>query len=399
MRSPPIAFNLILLFTIGPLTAHAQYRELQDFSLAQIYGGVVLDGSGNIYGAIAGDQTDQGEVFEIAMPGDTLNILHTFNGSPDGAEPYGPLVFDRAGNLYGTTNVGGAHNAGTVFIMSPASGGQWRERVLYSFTGGADGANPQSGVFLDNSGHLYGTTTTGGTYGQGVVYRVSLAGVPLETALHSFGSSGDGVNPTGSVVADASGNLYGTTYAGGAYGYGTVYELSPPVNGSGWTETVLHSFPGGEDDGLNPTGGLVLSPYGYLIGAAEHGGQVSLQCQSGNCGALFRLVQEPGFGWVEGAFVFFETYPGANPIGPVKLQSTTGVTENIYFSVLTGGNGTGAVMDAIPIEYGRWLAFPLADLPNDLYLQSNGGLAQDRQGNLYGTYNSDHHSAVYEVTP
>jgi uncharacterized repeat protein (TIGR03803 family) len=222
----PWSALLIVLFTLAPL-AHAQYRELQDFSLAQIGGGVILDSSGNIYGAITGDENDQGEIFQIVMPGDTLNILHTFNGSPDGAQPYAPLVFDRAGNLYGTTNIGGAHNAGTVFMMSPSSGGRWRERVLYSFTGEADGGNPQSGVFLDNAGHLYGTTTTGGTYGQGTVYRLTLLAIPLETTLHSFGGSGDGVQPTGSLVEDASGNLYGTTYSGGAYGYGTVYELGP----------------------------------------------------------------------------------------------------------------------------------------------------------------------------
>jgi uncharacterized repeat protein (TIGR03803 family) len=394
----PTCFSLavVLIALFAPL-AHAQYRELQDFSLAQVYGGVVLDSSGNIYGAIAGDENDQGEIFQIVMPGDTLNLLHTFNGPPDGAEPYGPLVFDHAGNLYGTTSVGGAHNAGTVFMMSPSSGGQWRERVLYSFTGAADGGNPQSGAFLDNSGHLYGTTTTGGAYGQGTVYRLTLIAVPQETTLHSFGGSGDGVQPTGSLVEDASGNLYGTTYSGGAYGLGTAYEVSPA--GSSWTEMVLHSFPGEANDGENPSGGLVFNSSGYLIGAAEHGGMAFLQCQTGECGVLFRLVLQPGFGWVEQPFVQFWQYPGSNPVGPVTL-TTTSVIPGVYVPTLSGGaNETGAVTQELPYQYGTWIYVTLANFPDDLYLQSNGGLAQDRQGNLYGTYNSDNHSAVYEVTP
>jgi len=385
---------LIVLFTVAPL-AHAQYRELQDFSLAQIEGGVILDSSGNIYGAITAGENGQGEIFEIVMPGDTLNILHAFNGSPDGAEPYGPLVFDHAGILYGTTNIGGAYNAGTVFMMSPSSGGQWRERVLYSFTGAADGGNPQSGVFLDDSGHLYGTTTTGGAYSQGTVYRLTLTAVPLETTLHSFGGSGDGVQPTGSLVEDASGNLYGTTYSGGVYGKGTVYRLSPASSGSGWTETA-YSFTGG-DDGANPSGGLVFYQNGFL-GAAEYGGIEQLNCSTANCGVLFGVVYSPSGGWSEGAFFDFVEDQGYNAIGPVTLSATS-VTKNIYVPTLSGGsNNTGTIMEVAYAPYG-WYGAELASFPNDLYLQSNGGLAQDSQGNLYGTYNSDNHSAVYEVTP
>jgi len=391
--------TLLTVFTLASLSAaRGQYRELYDFPNSNIDGGVILDSAGNIYGATdEGGGASGGVVFELVMPGDSLNILHTFNGSPDGAGPNAPLVFDRAGNLYGTTYIGGAYNAGTVFMMSPALGGQWLERVLYSFTGGPDGGYPQAAVLLDNSGHLYGTTTAGGTYGQGVVYRLNISAVPLATTLHSFGAPGDGIGQTGSLVADAAGNLYGTTYSGGASQLGTAYELSPTNIGSGWAETVLWSFPGTEYDGENPVGGLVFNAYGYLVGAAEHGGTYGLLCQSGNCGALFALVPLRG-GWSEYVLYAYEMNPCDHPVGPLAIESSL-ESSKAYYPDLSGGNGGGCLDEAVPREYGEWLPEDLDYFPNEPGLQPNGGVVVDRQGNIYGTYSSQNYAAVYEFTP
>jgi len=148
-------------------------------------------------------------------------VLYSFQGGTDGATPAGGVVFDKAGNLYGATNSGGAFGYGTVYQITP----QGRETVLYSFTGGADGASPGYGNLVrDSAGNLYGTTTSGGTANLGVVFKVDPTGA--ETVLHTF-TGPDGKDPQGSVVLDPSGNLYGTTYAGGAYGGGVIFEITP----------------------------------------------------------------------------------------------------------------------------------------------------------------------------
>ena len=157
-------------------------------------------------------------------------ILYSFAGSPDGAHPYAGLLWDSAGNLYGTTEQGGTHAAGTVFMLAPNPDGRWTESVLYTFTGQNDGANPDAGLAFDSSGNLYGTTTGGGAGSRGTVFKLSrsVGGQWTETVLHSFDLQ-DGSDPSnlGSLVVDAAGNLYGTTIDGGQYGLGVVFEVSP----------------------------------------------------------------------------------------------------------------------------------------------------------------------------
>jgi uncharacterized repeat protein (TIGR03803 family) len=174
------------------------------------------------------------------------------------------LIRDSAGNLYGTTNGGGASGAGVVFQIDPSG----NETVLYNFTGGADGGFPFGGLIRDSAGNLYGTTNGGGASGAGVVFKVDRAG--NETMLYSFTGGPDGGYPLWVVLArDSAGNLYGTTSGGGASGNGVVFKLDPSGN-----ETVLHSFTGGAD-GSSPFAGVVLGSNGNLYGTTPFGGQTN----------------------------------------------------------------------------------------------------------------------------
>jgi uncharacterized repeat protein (TIGR03803 family) len=189
----------------------------------------------------------------------TYTVLHRFQGSPaDGQIPQAGVIGDSAGNLYGTTKYGGASNAGVVFKLDKTG-----ETVLYSFTGGADGDQPGAGVIRDSAGNLYGTTSAGGTFGYGVVYKLDTTG--KYTVLYSFKGGADGANPFAGLVRDSAGNLYGTTYCGGTgssagcvTGAGVVYKLD-----TSGTETVLHGFTGGAD-GANPYSGVVRDEAGFV---------------------------------------------------------------------------------------------------------------------------------------
>jgi len=185
----------------------------------------------------------------------SFKVLYSFTNGTDGGQPYASLVRDTAGNLYGTTAVGGASNFGTVFKVDKTG----KETVLYSFSGGADGANPWAGLVWGPTGHLYGTTEAGGTSGVGTVFKISKTG--KKTLLYNFaGSGGDGAYPFSCLVWDATGNLYGTTYKGGASGNGTVFRLAKTGK-----LTVLYSFKGAAD-GENPYAGVVLDPAGNMYG-------------------------------------------------------------------------------------------------------------------------------------
>src|SRR5664279_5403051 len=202
-------------------------------------------------------------------------VLHNFNNNgTDGTFPQAGLIVDGAGNLYGTTSEGGTYiscsgGCGTVFELTPNGSGGWTETVLHNFnSNGTDGANPYAGLIFDAAGNLYGTTTTGGTYYVGTVFELSPSqgGGWTEKVLYSFNYNGtDGNYPQASLTIDAAGNLYGTTWAGGpyGYGYGTVFELTPAAGG-GWTETVLHNFVG--TDGAAPLAGLIFDAAGNLYG-------------------------------------------------------------------------------------------------------------------------------------
>ena len=210
-------------------------------------------------------------------------VLWRFNGT-DGYRPNIPLVFDAAGTLYGTTSQGGAYSGGNVFRLT-ASNGKWTETELYSFCPSGknctDGVFPSTGVIFDTSGkNVYGMTLEGGLYGGGAVFELKPGadGKWTEEILHSFGKGEDGVYPEGGLTLDAAGNLYGTTYYGGAnsktcapVSCGTVFQLKPGSNGD-WTEKVLHNFSDDGKDGFWPDTGLTIDASGNLYGTTSAGG-------------------------------------------------------------------------------------------------------------------------------
>jgi len=223
--------------------------------------GVIRDSAGNLYGTtVYGGTSGQGVVFKLDSAG-VETVLHTFTGYPaDGANPYAGLDRDSAGNLYGTTAFGGAAHAGVVYKLDPNG----TETVLYNFTGGSDGGYPDAALIQDSAGNLYGTTVyggasySGGTSGYGVVFELDKSG--METVLYSFTGGLDGANPIAGLVRDSAGNLYGTTWRGGSSGYGVVFKLD-----TAGTETVLHTFTGGTGGGATGAG-LIRDAAGDLFG-------------------------------------------------------------------------------------------------------------------------------------
>ena len=262
-------------------------------------GSLVRDASGNLYGTtVAGGSFDYGTVFKIQPSGKEI-VLHNFAGA-DGMWPEGPLLLDQSGDLYGTTTIGGTaeggnchFGCGTVFKIDAAG----KYTVLYAFTGGADGGDPETSLILDSEGNVYGTTAGGGhqgglacVYGSyggcGVVFKLDQHG--RETVLYAFSGEADGAGPSSGLVRDRRGNLYGTTYFAGSAGYfGTVFK----VDSSG-TETVLYNFTDGTD-GAGPKGTLVRDEAGNLYGVTDRGGDDSIQqCTSGSwygCGVVFKV--------------------------------------------------------------------------------------------------------------
>ncbi|MGB8889401.1 MAG: choice-of-anchor tandem repeat GloVer-containing protein [Candidatus Korobacteraceae bacterium] len=266
--------------------------------------------SGGIH-ACNGHPNNCGTVFKLSPNshgGWTESVLHSFGNGADGIYPVAGLIFDAAGNLYGTTENGGVHNCnggsycGTVFELSPNQGGGWTEKVLHSFGNGTDGYGPEAGVVFDAAGNLYGTTENGGIHNRGTVFEMSPRGGGgwSETVLHSFGNGEDGIYPVAGLIFDAAGNLYGTTEEGGIGrecpygGCGTVFELTP-TEGGGWTEKNLHNFGVEERDGTYPSAGLIFDAAGNLYGTTGIGGAY---CSIG-CGTVFELTPTGGGDWIE----------------------------------------------------------------------------------------------------
>jgi uncharacterized repeat protein (TIGR03803 family) len=226
------------------------------------------DTAGNLYGTTFDGV--HGNVFKLTTT-DTLTVLHTFGGSPDGSQPLAGVVADSTGNLYGTTTAGGTSGNGTVFKVTTVG----VETVLHSFAGSTDGSSPDGNLIIDSSSNLYGTTASGGANGFGTVFKMTTKGVI--TTLHTFKGGTDGANPMENLVRDSAGNLYGTTYNGGAHSAGTIFKVT-----SAGVETVLYSFTGGTDGGY-PISGLIRDSAGNLYGTTSSAG-------SNGKGTVFKLV-------------------------------------------------------------------------------------------------------------
>jgi len=260
----------------------------------------IFDGAGNLYAtAQKGGPSGVGVVFKLSPTSSGLwreTILYEFKDSPDGSTPDSTLFRDSAGNLYGTTLYGGlktlnpecSRGCGIVFKLTPTTTGLWKETVLHHFTGGSDGANPFAGLVRDKAGNFYGAAAGGGTVGLGVVFKLTLTSTGWrETVLHNFGIELDGAAPASPLVFDAAGSLYGTTFFGGNKNLGTVFKLTPQLSG-GWKATVLHSFQGG-NDGLEPIAGVVLDKEGNVYGASQQLQGVL------PCGTVFKLTAANGY--------------------------------------------------------------------------------------------------------
>jgi uncharacterized repeat protein (TIGR03803 family) len=310
---------------------------------------VILDSAGNLYGTTqAGGIYGHGSVFEVSPKvggGWTEEVLHSFNDNgKDGYAPYSGLVFDTVGNLYGTTSEGGIYNHGTVFEMSPKAGGGFTEVVLHNFLSNKpDGMTPLAGLIFDGAGNLYGTTYYGGVYGYGTVYELSPAGGSkwTETVLHSFPSNITGY-PEFGLTFDSAGNLYGTTVGESTVTYGTVFELTLTIGGS-WSEEILHDFCSELDcaDGTVPVGAPIFDAAGNLYGATRSGGPGKKPQ-----GTVFELTLS-GESWTLTTLHTFGQIKddGAMPEAGLILDSSG----NLYGTTYQGGfYGTGSVYEITP---------------------------------------------------
>jgi uncharacterized repeat protein (TIGR03803 family) len=295
-------------------------------------GGVVLDAAGNLYGTTAsGGSASSGTVFKLASDGNggyTQSVLHSFTAGTDGSYPHAGVVLDASGNLFGTTQFGGSATMGTVFRLMPGGEGGYSESVLYNFLGRPDGNNPQAGLILDANGALYGTTFSGGTAYGGTAFKLSPnGGGYTEAVLYNFTAGADGGDPQAGLVLDSGGNLFGTTSNGGTVSGGTVYKLTP--NGSGgYTESVLHNFGIGVfEDGEHPLSALILDAGGNLYGTASTGG-------SGGRGTAFELTQNGSGVYAESLLYNFPGSPDGNEPEASLIMDASG---NLYGTTASGG--------------------------------------------------------------
>jgi uncharacterized repeat protein (TIGR03803 family) len=335
-------------------------------------------------------------------------------GGPDGSYPIAPVVIGPGGVLYGTTRLGGIVNAtcpqgcGTVFSLAPpaAAGMPWVETILHSFAAGDDGYWPSTALTIAASGALYGTTTAGGAPAFGTVFALmppTRAGGPwTEQILYSFagpdGPGGDGVGPWGRLIAGADGVLYGTAPFGGAYGWGIAFSLKPSPGGGSWTETILHNF-GAEGDGSDVLSGLTASG-GVLYGTTYFGG-------TSNYGVVFSLTPPSSAGgdWTEA--VLYSFAGGNDAENPEFGNLVVGAGGVLYGTTYDGGEyGKGTVFSLTPpaSQGAAWSESVLLSFSYRSGESPDGGLAIDKAGNLYGTTSAGGNSTkglgtVFQLAP
>lgn len=410
MRPKQWSFALISALAVVALTplfaprawAKPKFKVLAGVS-GGLWSGLTFDSKGNLYGVTTGGGANGvGSVFELSRGSKgkwIVTTLHSFDGK-DGSSPNGGLIFDAAGNLYGTTPDGGAYyDGGTVFELSPGSGG-WTFSVLHSFCevlGCPDGGGPLAGLVQDKNGNLLGTARAG-LYDLGVVFELTPGSSGWTySVLYNFGSRPhDGSDPMDALILDEAGKLYGTTYYGGLSGGGTVFKLNHTSTDM-WTERLLYSFcPGGFPcrDGQGPTAGLVFDRSGSLYGTAHGGGAA---CDGEFCGAVFKLTRRADGRWAYSVlYGFVKPQDGFEPVTGVVFDSVG----NLYGTTATGGagscyNGCGVVYRLSPRPNGKWKYTVLYKFRSPYESPPDGTLIFDAKGNLYGTSLS----VVYEITP
>jgi hypothetical protein len=443
MSTALVIVTVILVVTPGA-SAESKYKVLHKFTGGADGNGpgaaLIFDQRGNLYGtteaggAGAGctENPHCGTVFKLAPDshgGWSETALYSFcslTNCADGAAPLAGLIFDRAGNLYGTTNLGGsgAFGFGIVFELMPTADGSWKEKVLHQFTGGKDGGAPGAGVIFDQLGNLYGTAFQGGNLSQcagigcGLVFELTpkADGSWTESVLYRFTGSPDGSNPSASLIFDTAGNLYGTTYYGGASsnicvlgvgGCGTVFKLTPGADHT-WTETVLQSF--NLAQGAYPQANLIFDQAGNLYSTTQQGGNLS-QCSTyPGCGLVFQLTPESDGSWTENVLYSFDGLEdGGLPVAGV-ISDPLG---NLYGTTMSGGDlsectvnqppsGCGVAFKLEPNSKGGWKETVLHRFYDSPGAHPFAGLLLDTAGNLYGTTLGDlttTFGAVFEIAP
>jgi uncharacterized repeat protein (TIGR03803 family) len=391
---------LLLLVLIATTIVAAPTAQAQSYSVLANFTGtngnnplyVTLDEAGNIYGTTyyggRYGSSGPGTVFKLTRraSGWLLTSLYDFSGQVDGGKPYGGVVFGPDGSLYGTASSGGLYGYGVVYRLQPPFSAcktalcYWTETVLYNFDL-SHGSAPQGNLTFDQAGNIYGTALYGGYGGAGVAYELSPSqGQWNLTVLHNFTNGSDGGIPGNGVIFDPAGNLYGTSQ-GGSDNMGVVYELTPGM--SGWTETVLHNFAGG-NDGEYPAG-LAMDSHGNIYGLTGGTGDP-------NWGTVFEL-QPAANGFSYSVLYAFPPQLGGEPgFTNVPILDSAG---NLY-SALTFG--PGLVFELSPSD-GSW---NFTTLHNFSGHYPGGGMALDAQGNLYGTAESGGtggFGVVWEITP
>lgn len=402
-----VVATMLFATLILATSAAAEYRILHQFTMAKDganpSGELILGTDGSLYGTTAaGGAYGWGTIFRLKFNTDgtwTETVLYSFTGGSDGGSPSG-IIFDAAGNLFGTTYTGGfacggaqGGGCGVVFKLTPHSSGGWTESVLHTFTQGTDGAYPVAGLTLDAAGNLYGTTLWGGASaacpgnGCGTVFQLKHQqnGSWTYSVIHSF-TGRDGAYVESKLIFGPDGNAYGTTYYGDPYdtgfNWGTVFKMEPQTDGT-WTESVLYGFTG-NDDGGNPVAGVIMDAAGNLYGTTINGGV-------GNAGVVFKLTQNPTGPWTESTLYIFtgviNPSDGAQPLG-----LTFDAAGNLYGTTTYGGasgctaryDGCGVVFKLTPTSSGSWSETILHTFAG-LGKYPAGGLTLDKFGTLYGT--------------
>jgi uncharacterized repeat protein (TIGR03803 family) len=397
---------LVLAIVIAAAAAHAQaFAILHTFSGqgdgGTPYAGLTIDQGGNFYGTTSTGGAGYGTVFKLTRSGSNwiLSTLYTFQGGDDGGYPAARVVFGPDHVLYGTTSGEGDNGGhGTVFLLRPPShpcrsvNCPWMETVLYRFTGTDDGGNPGYGdLTFDAAGNIYGTTMAGGAdcspdYNCGVVFQLSRSGGSwTESVLHSFSQTGDdGSVPYGGVVQDTAGNLYGTTVIGGVDNGGALFRLTR--SGSGWTVTVLHSFPTGLNDGYDPTGSLIVDQQGNLYGTTTFG-------PGGAGGGTVYQLHPSGGSWTYSILAALSGFEG--PLDALTMDSEG----NLYATSYGGGSSSqGNVFRLTPLG-GSWTYTDLHNFNGHDGTDPVGSAVVDAHGNVYGTTSEFGDGEVWEITP
>lgn len=399
-----VAWSVALVTVLG-LALLSQGAQAQKFQVLHYFtggvdggnpkAGLTMDAAGNFYGTTYAGGTGYGVVYKLKHSGASWTVapLYTFSGGADGANPYGRVTIAQDGTLYGTAYTGGSsycsQGCGTVFGLTPGlvapknALAPWTQTVIFGFTGVYNGAGPQGDLTFDSSGNIYGTTVAGGNLNGGAVYQLSPSGDGwIETELYS-----PAYKPYGGVALDGAGKVYGTSFVGYGGDTGAVYRLTHTAQG--WTTQSLHQFYGSGEEA--PVGGVILDPSGNLYGTTTGG--------ASGYGSVFEITSPGGDNW---SFQTLYTFSAGSTYGGPYDKLVMDLAGNLYGTTFyDGAYGYGSVFKLTPAN-GGWTYTSLHDFTANDGAWPISTVTFDRNGNLYGTasvggaYNA---GVVWEITP